>query len=125
MSDEPNDKARFLTVAEVAKEIGMSQRFVRRHLPDFRAVAMGTSVRIARIDLENWIKRQRDNAPWASDATTLSAPRRAAPAGAPARRPATSPDDEISIKPTQWRGKRKRPPADDVPGDSNKVGAKR
>jgi hypothetical protein len=106
MSDEPK-LARFLTVAEVAKEIRMSERYVRRHLPDFRAVPMGTSVRIARIDLENWIKRQRDNANWSSDSTLLSAPRRPAPTHAPAARPsATSPDGYPSIRPTQWRGKR-------------------
>ena len=117
MSDEPTH-ARFLTIAQVAKEIGMSERYVRRHLPDFRAVPMGRSVRIARIDLENWIKRQRDSATWSSDSTPLSAPRRPAPTSAPMRQNSASSDDAPSIRPTLWRGKRKRPDTrteDDAP----------
>jgi len=61
-SDATNSNAsRFLTVAEVAGDLGVSTKYVRRAIDrgDLPVHRFGRAVRIARADLEQFINQHR------------------------------------------------------------------
>jgi len=49
-----------LTPNEVAAELGVSRATAYRLLPQLRPIKVGSGWRVQRIDLENWIKRNRE-----------------------------------------------------------------
>lgn len=53
-----------LTPADVAAELGVSPRTVRRLLRGLVVVRVGRSVRVERAELDKWIRSQRER--WAS-----------------------------------------------------------
>jgi excisionase family DNA binding protein len=103
---EPHPKqARFLTVAQIAAELGMSERTVYRHIDEMHPVCVGSAIRVARTDFENWIRSRRDAAP--------SGARRSTTGARPHASYETS-TDELLIRPITPRGKR-RPSASSEP----------
>lgn len=64
---------RFLSPEEIAEELGVSLDTVYRRIEEMHPVRVGRAIRVERVQLENWIRRNQGTRKWraSSDVGTV------------------------------------------------------